>query len=266
MPWAMEPPLPPSSRDAITEAGAGRVAAFVGEPIVGATLAAAVPPDDYWPAGRGCLLAPRRAVGRRRGHDRVRPDGTLVRPRSLGRPAGPARRGQGGHLRLLAVRLRRGGGARVRDRDRPGRRLRPRVHVLARAGRGGGRAGRSCASSTTRTWWAASATQGQPAARAPRRNDSVAHRAGRRDPRPRTDGRAGARGGPGHAPAVPARGARHRGSRLSRRGAWTAGLLRYRECERHRRRHDPARTTIHRHRRGAGADREMSSPKPSPRR
>src|SRR6185369_16243738 len=27
----------------------GTVAAFVAEPIVGATLAAAVPPDDYWP-------------------------------------------------------------------------------------------------------------------------------------------------------------------------------------------------------------------------
>ena len=34
---------------AIQAAGPGTVAAFVGEPIVGATLAAAVPPDDYWP-------------------------------------------------------------------------------------------------------------------------------------------------------------------------------------------------------------------------
>ena len=34
---------------AITSAGPGTVAAFVAEPIVGATLAAAVPPDDYWP-------------------------------------------------------------------------------------------------------------------------------------------------------------------------------------------------------------------------
>jgi hypothetical protein len=34
---------------AIVEAGEGRVAAFVGEPVVGATLAAAVPPDGYWP-------------------------------------------------------------------------------------------------------------------------------------------------------------------------------------------------------------------------
>jgi len=35
---------------AITAAGPGTVAAFVAEPIVGATLAAAVPPDGYWPA------------------------------------------------------------------------------------------------------------------------------------------------------------------------------------------------------------------------
>jgi adenosylmethionine-8-amino-7-oxononanoate aminotransferase len=34
---------------AIDAAGPGTVAAFVAEPIVGATLAAAVPPDDYWP-------------------------------------------------------------------------------------------------------------------------------------------------------------------------------------------------------------------------
>ena len=34
---------------AIEAAGPGTVAAFVAEPIVGATLAAAVPPDDYWP-------------------------------------------------------------------------------------------------------------------------------------------------------------------------------------------------------------------------
>jgi adenosylmethionine-8-amino-7-oxononanoate aminotransferase len=35
---------------AIREAGHGRVAAFLAEPIVGATLGAVVPPDDYWPA------------------------------------------------------------------------------------------------------------------------------------------------------------------------------------------------------------------------
>jgi len=35
---------------AIREAGRGRVAAFLAEPIAGATLGAVVPPDDYWPA------------------------------------------------------------------------------------------------------------------------------------------------------------------------------------------------------------------------
>jgi adenosylmethionine-8-amino-7-oxononanoate aminotransferase len=35
---------------AIRDAGPGRVAAFVAEPVSGATLAAAVPPADYWPA------------------------------------------------------------------------------------------------------------------------------------------------------------------------------------------------------------------------
>jgi adenosylmethionine-8-amino-7-oxononanoate aminotransferase len=35
---------------AIAGAGQGRVAAFVAEPIVGATLGAVVPPDGYWPA------------------------------------------------------------------------------------------------------------------------------------------------------------------------------------------------------------------------
>jgi adenosylmethionine-8-amino-7-oxononanoate aminotransferase len=35
---------------AIVSAGPGTVAAFVAEPIVGATLGAAVPPDGYWPA------------------------------------------------------------------------------------------------------------------------------------------------------------------------------------------------------------------------
>jgi adenosylmethionine-8-amino-7-oxononanoate aminotransferase len=34
----------------IREAGPEHVAAFIAEPVAGATLAAAVPPDDYWPA------------------------------------------------------------------------------------------------------------------------------------------------------------------------------------------------------------------------
>jgi adenosylmethionine-8-amino-7-oxononanoate aminotransferase len=35
---------------AIAEAGPRKVAAFIAEPVAGATLAAAVPTDDYWPA------------------------------------------------------------------------------------------------------------------------------------------------------------------------------------------------------------------------
>ena len=37
---------------AILEAGAENVACFIAEPVAGATLGAAVPPDDYWPAIR----------------------------------------------------------------------------------------------------------------------------------------------------------------------------------------------------------------------
>ena len=44
------PALAAELEASIEAAGPGRVAAFVAEPIVGATLAAAVPPDDYWPA------------------------------------------------------------------------------------------------------------------------------------------------------------------------------------------------------------------------
>ncbi len=46
---ATGPELAAELEAAIVAAEPGTVAAFVGEPIVGATLAAAVPPDDYWP-------------------------------------------------------------------------------------------------------------------------------------------------------------------------------------------------------------------------
>ena len=59
---------------AIQRAGAGRVAAFVAEPIVGATLGAVEPPEGYWPAIADVCQPARRAARRRRGHDRVRAD------------------------------------------------------------------------------------------------------------------------------------------------------------------------------------------------
>ena len=58
------------------------------------------------------LPPPWRPAHRRRGHDRVRPDRPLVRARPLGRPAGHPGGGQGRHLGLLAVRVRRGVAAR----------------------------------------------------------------------------------------------------------------------------------------------------------
>ena len=65
------------------------------------------------------LPPPRRAARRRRGHDRVRPDRDLVRDGPVRGRAGPARRGQGRDVRLLAVRVR----ARRRARSgRPSRR------------------------------------------------------------------------------------------------------------------------------------------------
>ena len=43
-------PTPRRSSGRSSRPGPGRVAAFIAEPVAGATLAAAVPTDDYWPA------------------------------------------------------------------------------------------------------------------------------------------------------------------------------------------------------------------------
>ena len=83
----------------IEAAGPGTVAAFVAEPIVGATLAAAVPPDGYWPAIAEVCRRHGVLAHRRRGDDRVRADRALVRVGPLGRPAGHPRRGQGRDVR-----------------------------------------------------------------------------------------------------------------------------------------------------------------------
>ena len=84
------------------------------------------------------------------------------------------------------------------------RRVRPRLHLLAHAGRRGRRRARSSGSSRRRTW-SRRARQGRAAAGpAPRAARRPSER--RRDPRPGPAGRAGARRRPRDARAVPARG------------------------------------------------------------
>ena len=71
---------------AFAAAGPGTVAAFVAEPIVGATLAAVGPARRLLAGDRRGLPPSRRAAHRRRGHDRVRADRPVVRAGPLGRP------------------------------------------------------------------------------------------------------------------------------------------------------------------------------------
>ncbi len=164
---------------------------------------------------RGGLPPPRGPADRRRGDDRVRADRALVRARPLGRAAGPARRGQGGDQRLLAVRVRRGARRRSTRRSRrrapdsptgsPTRTARSRRPWRAR----------SCGSCDEESLVDASARQGD------RLQDGLRERLGDhpavgRDPRPRADGRPGAGRGPADPPAVPARRARHGGDRGGR--------------------------------------------------
>ena len=118
----------------IRATGPGRVAAFIAEPVSGATLGAVVPPDDYWPEVAAVLRVARRAADRGRGHDRVRPNRLLVRHGQLGRAARHPHVGQGRVEWLLAARPVRRLGSRVRH-GRRGRHVRARVHVVAPSGR-----------------------------------------------------------------------------------------------------------------------------------
>ena len=116
---------------AFEAAGPGTVAAFVAEPIVGATLAAAVPPDGYWPAiaevcrRHGVLLIADEVMT---GFGRT---GRWFALDHFGRPRGHPRRGQGRIVGLLAVRVRGGLGRGLPGGDRRRCRLRPRLHLLA---------------------------------------------------------------------------------------------------------------------------------------
>ena len=74
--------------------GEDTVAAFIAEPVSGATLGAAVPADDYWPAIVEVCRRHDVVLDRGRGDDRVRSHGFVVRRRPLGRAAGHPHRGQ----------------------------------------------------------------------------------------------------------------------------------------------------------------------------
>ena len=195
---------------AIEAAGPGTVAAFVAEPIVGATLARRRPAGRLLAGDRRGLPPPRRPAHRRRGDDRVRADRALVRARPLGRPAGHPRRGQGRDVRLLAVRVRRRvrRGPRRRHRAPAGSSTASRTRTRRSARPSPARCSGSSRTRTSSRPARRRASGSGPAPRAARRPSQR-----RRDPRPGPDGRHRARRRPRDARAVPARRPPDRGDR-----------------------------------------------------
>ena len=118
--------------------GPETIAAFIAEPVAGATLGAVgalrgLLAED----GRG-LPPLRRAGDRRRGDDRVRSHRAVVRGRPVGHHARHRHGRQGHDQRLRAVRVRGGERCDLRGGRRQG--VRPRVHVVAQRAGGRGRA------------------------------------------------------------------------------------------------------------------------------
>ena len=79
----------------IASYGEDTVAAFIAEPIVGRHARRGRARRRLLAGDRRGLPAPRRGADRRRGDDRVRPDGLVVRHGPLGRPAGHPHGGEG---------------------------------------------------------------------------------------------------------------------------------------------------------------------------
>ena len=236
----------------IRELGPSTVAAFIAEPIVGATLGAVEPPDGYWPAiAEVCrrhgvlLIADEVMTGFGRTGTWFAMDGTGVRPDLLVAAKG-ATSGYwpfgfcavaGEHWDAVT----RGPGF---------------VHgftyshqPVARGGRGrgaadprGGGPGRGIGH------------EGGSAARAAGRAARRA-RGGRRHPRARADGRRGAGARPAVEGRVPALGEARGGRGPGGAGARAAALLGDRQRRRRRRRRGPARAAVRGHGRRAGPDR-----------
>jgi len=65
-----------------------KAAAFIFEPVAGATLGAAVPPEGYGRAHRGNLSQAQNSSDRRRSDERHGPHGKTIRSAALGHRAG----------------------------------------------------------------------------------------------------------------------------------------------------------------------------------
>ena len=259
---------PPSSSGRSSAAEPGSVAAFVAEPIVGATLAAAVPPDGYWPAiaevcrRHGVLLVADEVMtgfGRTGrwfavDHWGVRPDLLVA--------------AKGATLGLLAVRLRVG--RRPRSPTRSSAPARSST-ASPTATRSSARRlpGRSCGSSRPRTSWP------PPRPRASDSRRSCGDRLGEHPNVGEIRGRGlmvGIELVADRATRAPfPRSARITEADRGRRPAGrAAGLLGDGQCRRGRRRRDPARAAVRGDRRSSSSGSAKASagrsrlPSPAP--
>ena len=120
----------PAALERVLAEHGDRVAAFIGEPVIGAG-GVVPPPEGYWEHVQRACAALRRALDRRRGDHRLWPHRTVVRVRALRDRTRPRDDRQGAHVRLPPARRRPVRPAR--PRRAVGRRRRPvppRLYVL----------------------------------------------------------------------------------------------------------------------------------------
>ena len=128
----------------------GRVAAYIGEPVIGAGGVIEAP-DGYWPEIRAHLHRARDPLHPGRGHLRLRPAGRELRLHALRRRARHDHVREGRHVRLPAARRHH---RRADDQGlllgRGRAALPPRVHVQRPRGAAARRASRTSTSSSAR--------------------------------------------------------------------------------------------------------------------